>query len=132
MRRDEVLDDVSVLCRLGAGGPVMCSVPMNAFWLRSTVEGHLNIVQIFDDGDYLVENTIFAWHLPADVRVNLRIMMAGVTFDDGTIVRDVSAAAFSDTGVYAYRTIRPGDTTYPSVCHRTTLFQGEWYIGTRR
>jgi hypothetical protein len=127
--RTEVLEDVRIVARLGSGGSVLASVPTAGFWLREAVEGYIPIIETFPDGSNLLENEIFTYNLPDTVRVHITVGPAGISFDDGTIVRDITAADFDDRGIYVYRMLRADPQL--SICRNTTVYQGTVPVGER-
>lgn len=62
------------------------------------------------------------------MQVQLGIFVGGVTFDDGTIYRTLTAADFNEAGVATYRLIQPADAK-GSVCHWTRIYQNNVYVG---
>ena len=127
--RSEVLEDVRIVARLGTAGPVLASVTTAGFWLREAVEGYTPIIETFPDGSTMLENQIFTYGLPDTVRIHLTVAPAGVSFDDGTIVRDITAADFDELGVYVYHMLRTDPQL--SICRNTTVYQGAAVVGER-
>ena len=66
--------------------------------------------------------------LPDNLSIRIEIFRAGVTFDDGTIVREISAADFDETGRYYYPMIKPAELR-GSTCHRTKIYIGGVFYG---
>ena len=55
--------------------------------------------------------------------------MGGVTFDDGTLVKELTAADFDELGQASVRFLRPVDVQ-TSVCHMTKAYQNGVLVGT--
>ncbi|OGV74147.1 MAG: hypothetical protein A3K19_20965 [Lentisphaerae bacterium RIFOXYB12_FULL_65_16] len=127
LQRTEVLEDVHIVARLGAGGPVLASVPTAGFWLRAAVEGHIESIEQYPDNSDKLEVEVFTWGLPDSVRVNITVFPSGISFDDGTTVRDVFRADLDDTGRYVYHMLR-ADTAL-SICRITRIYQGAAIVG---
>jgi hypothetical protein len=90
---------------------------------------YLSIVETYADGSVMVQSQISLSEVPDNLRINLKIFVAGVTFDDGTIERWVTAADFDEYGVYKYRMIRaPG--AYTGSCHNIKLYQDNTLLKT--
>ncbi len=130
LTRKEAEEDVHIIARLGKSGSVLAGVHTNGFTLRSCAEGFLAVVKIYDDGDQLVMDRMVVWNLPADAVVNLKIFVGGVTFEDGTVEKNLTAADFSATGEYVYFLVRPKACT-TSVCHTTKVYQAGVLVGQR-
>ena len=63
-----------------------------------------------------------------ETRVKLEIFVAGVTFEDGTRVKWLTAEDFDEYGVCRLAFIR-GANVKTSVCHRTYIYQGDACLG---
>jgi len=84
---------------------------------------------VADYGDSkLWENVLLAKHLPADVDVQINIFVAGVTFEDMTTERWITAADLDAAGEYRFRMIHPNSVGV-SVCHTIIMFQGGVNLG---
>lgn len=117
-----------VIARLGEDGPIMANAKISTLSVEATYS-YLSIVETYADGSVMVQSQISLSEVPDNLRINLKIFVAGVTFDDGTIERWVTAADFDEYGVYKYRMIRaPG--AYTGSCHNIKLYQDNTLLKT--
>ena len=115
-----------VSARLSENGPVMAATSVTP--LESQVSSrYFTTIEVFEDGSQLVEGKLIFNELPSDLRINLKIFVAGITFDDGTIERWVTAADFDEYGVYKYRFLRVKGA-YSGNCHTVKYYQGDTYL----
>jgi hypothetical protein len=110
--------------RLGADGPILDAIPVQTLSLLSTDSRNLDVLQTFDDGRELVAVTVVLSDVPTNASIRFYIFGGGVTLDDGTLLRYLTASDFSDSGQYTYYLIRSADSL-ATFCHTTTLYQGE-------
>ncbi|OGV73692.1 MAG: hypothetical protein A3K19_22540 [Lentisphaerae bacterium RIFOXYB12_FULL_65_16] len=127
LRRSEVIEDVHLVARLGAGGPILASVPTDGFWLRSAVEGHVVSVEQYPDNSDRLEVEVFTGGLPASVHLNIKVFPTGISFDDGAIERNVLPSDFNAAGWYIYYMLRADMAL--SICRITTVYQGSEIVG---
>ena len=76
-----------------------------------------------EDGYRILRTPILVTHLPPGGRVVLTIFRAGVTFLDGTLVKELNAADFAEGVAWV-------DFRYPAgmsggFCHYTDIYDGE-------
>jgi len=115
-----------MVARLGDEGPVLDNAAVSG--IPAYQPSYWKVVQTFRDGSHLVEARIFLGNIPDDLTMELHIFVGGVTFDDGTIDRVVTAADFNEFGEYTYYMIQSADTL-TSTCHSTKIYQDGDYIG---
>lgn len=116
-----------VVARLGAGGPVLDSTAINGF---DTQNANTRLLVVYPDGSQLVESgVVFTGTMAPDLVFQFNIFVAGVTFDDGTLVRNLSPSAFDSLGRAWVRLIRPA-AARTSVCHNLKVYQNGILIGT--
>jgi hypothetical protein len=60
--------------------------------------------------------------VPPDVTVQVRVIVGGVTFDDGTTYRELTSADFDALGRYKLRFILPASARSTN-CHSITIIQ---------
>lgn len=58
----------------------------------------------------------------------MHMLLAGVTFDDGTVNRTLTAADFNEIGVPTYYLVQGAGVT-TSVCRSMDIYQGSTHIG---
>ena len=129
LNRSEAYEDISIVARLGQGGPILATVPTYGFWLRASVEGYLTGT-VIDEDTNAVSNQIFTYNLPDSAEVKINVFKAGVVLDDGTRTRYVTGADFDDQGRYFFTMLRPNSVNGGS-CHRIEVYQGNIKVGTR-
>jgi hypothetical protein len=110
-----------ILARLGTNGPVMASAVVEGFRSSGAPETYLRQIAVNPDGSQLIETAFVISPLPAGLSVKINIIVSGVTFEDGTVNRTLSAADFDEVGVCRVRFIR-GAGVKSSVCHTFNLF----------
>jgi len=117
-----------VLARLGKHGPVLARAVVEGFRLFNCYDTYLRMTDIYPDGSQLIEEAFILSPVLPQVTVQVRIIVSGVTFDDGTLTKTLTASDFDDLGICRVRYLRaPG--VQSSVCHTTKAFQGETLIG---
>ena len=80
-------------------------------------------VETFADGTVMVRAYILLAEVPDDLEITIDVFKSGVTFDDGTILRSITAADFDETGRYQFFMLSlPG--VLGGNCHRLTYMQG--------
>lgn len=89
-----------VLARLGQNGPILASTSIQGCDCSIAPESALKLVSTQNDGTQVVEGTYVLSPMVTNVTVILKILTAGVTFDDGTLEREVQPADFDGLGVY--------------------------------
>ncbi len=115
---------------LGEGlskGPILASTRVDGFWIVATVDGVVHLVDILEDGTRVVMNRLTAGYLPPSVTTRLSVFGSGVTFDDGTIIRNITVTDLSELGEYPYLMMLPATT--PAPCHLIEAYQGADYLG---
>ncbi len=128
---DESPEACFLVARLPSGGPILCSTEIKSFRLYSANETNMAIVQKYADGSQLIEDVFVASPVLPDVSFDLSIYVGGVTFEDGTIDKVLTADDFNEIGECKVRFIRsPNSET--SVCHTTKAYQGDAYLGAAR
>ena len=119
-----------VISRLGDGGPVLDSVKADGLRIYSSGEAYIKILETYPDGSQLVEMLVVESPVLADVTIKISIKVGGVTFDDGTLEKILTAADLNALGEAPVRFIRaPGVQT--STCHRLFAYQGAALVGQR-
>ena len=119
-----------VLARLPGGGPIIASSEIRGFNLSSSKDTDVRIIQTLPDGNRIVEMSVVLNRAVTDITVQLNIAVSGVTFDDGTVVKKLTAADFDELGVAKVRFIYPAGTK-TSVCHTLSIYQGSTLVGKR-
>lgn len=115
-----------MVSRLGEEGPVLDVAQVRPVWGDNG--GYYRVLQHYADGSQLTEVVLQLGAVPPGTRVKLEIFVAGVTFEDGTRVKWLTAEDFDEYGVCRLTFIR-GANVKTSVCHRTYIYQDEVRLG---
>lgn len=115
-----------MVSRLGEEGPVLDVAQVRPVWGDNG--GYYRVLQHYADGSQLTEVVLQLGAVPPGTRVKLEIFVAGVTFEDGTRVKWLTAEDFDEYGVCRLTFIR-GANVKTSVCHRTYIYQDEACLG---
>ncbi len=118
-----------VVARLGEGGPVLDAAQVRPIWGDNG--NYYRVLRHYSDGSQLTEVVLQLGAVPPGTRVKLEIFVAGVTFEDGTRVKWLTAEDFDEYGVCRLTFIR-GANVKTSVCHRTYIYQGDALLGSNK
>jgi hypothetical protein len=113
-----------LLSRLGETGPILDSTSANGFRVFTATDTSSQTVERYSDGSRLVESTIILSPVLPDVKLLLRVVVGGVTLDDGTTSREITAADFDALGQYKARFLMPASVK-TSNCHNLKVLQGD-------
>lgn len=116
-----------VVARLGEHGPILDSIPVNVLVNATRSFTRWDFVEDYVDGSKLWRVTVsLDGTLTENMRILLSIYNAGITFDDGTLVRELTAADF-ENGIYTfYMLIPPGRTG--SNCFTLEFYDGDTLV----
>jgi regulation of enolase protein 1 (concanavalin A-like superfamily) len=117
----------TVVARLGANGPILDSVAINCIALYSGDQTGFEVVETLPDGTRIIELTLAVNGNLDDLSFLLDVFANGLTFEDGSVSRWVTAADFDSTGRARIRFIASKDTH--SGCHKLQVFQGGKLVG---
>jgi hypothetical protein len=106
----------------------MANARIEGFNFFSSSEVDVRVIERLPDGSQLIEMATVLSSVPSHILVRFEIFVGGITFDDGTIVKELTAADFNQLGEARVRFIRPA-SAQTSVCHRTKIYQGGVMIG---
>ncbi|MEN9358704.1 MAG: hypothetical protein RL095_239 [Verrucomicrobiota bacterium] len=130
--RDEHSEEMSLIARLGPGGPIIGTVPLSAFWLREIVEGYPTKTSLLPSGNYRVEDRVFlSRKAPADLRIKAEVFIAGVTTVDGGTDHWFTPADFTQFG-FANLILYKVPERLGAACHRMKVYQDADLVGQRR
>ncbi|MCG8526400.1 MAG: hypothetical protein MI748_08480, partial [Opitutales bacterium] len=90
-------------------------------------QSRMTVVAINPDGSMLVEAALHLDHVPTDLSIEMNIVRGGVSFDDSTITRTITAADFDAMGNYTYYMQMVG-AVGGGLCHEITFSQGSTVI----
>ncbi|MEI6217342.1 MAG: hypothetical protein WCP86_00430, partial [bacterium] len=119
-----------MVARIYANGPIAASTPLNGFWVQSAVDSYYKVVQDLGDSE-IWEDVMVAKNLPAGVQLRIVIYIAGVTFEDMTTEKWLTAADLGPSGEYHIRMIHPKSLGGGpnSACHTVEMYQDGVYLG---
>ncbi len=120
----------AILSRLGEGGPVLAATIARSVDVFSSNLTYVRQSELYEDGTRVYEMLVISSPVLQDVVFNLRIFVAGITFDDGTIEKNLSAPDFDELGMAKVHFIYPPEAR-TSVCHNLKLYQNGEYMGMR-
>ena len=118
----------SIVSRLGNGGPILASTTANGFRVFAAPDTYNQIIESYPDGSRLVETMVILSPVLPDLTVQLRIIVGGVMFDDGTTYKELSATDFDALGQCKLRFLMP-ENVVTANCHRITVMQGTEKVG---
>lgn len=112
--------DYGLVSRLSEDGPVSDAVQATPVWFDNGT--YCCVLRTYADGSKLVEVSILLGAVPEGLTVELEIFVSGVTFEDGTRTKILTADDFDENGMYSARFLKARGVT-TSACHRTYLRQ---------
>jgi len=119
--RDET---AHIIARLGEDGPVMANARVEPMTLNAQGVRFLKHLKTFRDGSTMYENRLTLGHVPDNLRIKLNIFVSGVTFEDGTISKTITADDINELGEIRYRMLL-GKDVQASGCHNMRIWQGD-------
>ena len=119
--------DLGLVSRLYDGGAISDAVQVTPVWADNGT--YYRVARTYADGSQLVEVSLLLGAVPEGTSVTLSIFVSGVTFEDGTRTRTLTADDFDEDGHVTVRFIRARGVT-TSVCHRTYIYQNGKLIYT--
>jgi regulation of enolase protein 1 (concanavalin A-like superfamily) len=117
----------TVVARLGSNGPILDSVAINCIALYSGDQTGFEVVETLPDGTRIVELTLAVNGNLDELSFLLDVFANGLTFEDGSVSRWITAADFDFTGRARIRFIASNDTH--SGCHKLQVFQNGKLVG---
>ena len=98
------------------------------FRFFSSWQTDVEVLSTFEDGSRLVAMGLVLSPVLSQVAVRVNIVVGGITFDDGTLIKTLTSADFNALGESQVRFILPASAT-TSVCHETRVYQGPVLLG---
>jgi hypothetical protein len=89
----------------------------------------LNVIETYGDGSHLVETLVILSPVVPDITVHVDVIVAGVTFDDGTIHKELTPEDFDELGQHKLRFLMPADVQ-TATCHVLNVWQGSEFVGS--
>jgi hypothetical protein len=121
-------DDARIVARLPDGGPILDVTAANVIQDLSRSQTYNSIVETFDDGSALVSAYIYLSEVPEDLSIDIQVWKSGVTFEDGTVWRTITAEDFDELGRYRFYMLRSPGVSGGN-CHRYWIQQDGQDIG---
>ena len=122
--------DALIAFRLPGRGPVLKSATVRSVILFSDVDTYYYTAETLPDGTRIVEMDVFMPIRTPGLKLRVDIIVAGVTFEDGSVTKWLTTEDFDDSGMAKLRfAVSPGVAT--SFCHQMTLLEGDTVLGTR-
>ena len=121
--------DLGLVSRLDEGGAISDAVQVTPVWADNGT--YYRVAETYPDGSQLVEVSLLLGAVPEGTTVSLEIFVSGVTFDDGTRNKTLTADDFDANGHVTLRFIKARGVT-TSVCHRTYIYQDGKLIYTNK
>ena len=118
----------AIVARLGRKGPILASSAVEGFRLSGSAETYLRQLAVYPDGSQLIEAAFILSPVVPQVSVELRVLVSGVTFDDGTVTKVLTSADFDALGMCRVRFLRAAGVV-TSVCHATKVYQNGVLVG---
>jgi len=119
-----------LLARLGAQGPVLCSTTVEAFRVLSSMYTSYDPAGRLADGSTIMVMPISANDLPDGAQIRVQIIVAGVTFEDGSIEKWIDRDDLDENGIYYLRVIHPQSDSFP-MCHLLEVWRDGAMVGRR-
>ena len=127
LKRNEVLENINIVARLGEGGPIIKSLPTKAFWLRDVVEGTVTVVEELEDGTKITNDTVFGVNIPEGMIIDINTI-SGVTFPDGSRNSTLTKNDFDHLDRWTIELIKSVDRSGAN-CHWYKVYQNGIFVG---
>jgi len=109
-------------------GPILDTAAIRGLRVASNSDVHARQEYVYSDGTQLISVGIVLNHVPADIRIEVRIFVGGVTFTDGSLVKILTADDFDQYGRARFEFLKSPQVKN-SVCHRLNIYLGNDYLG---
>lgn len=129
LQRDESLETVNIVARLGESGPIIKSLETYSFWIRDVVESIVAVVDVLEDGTKITNDTVYAWGLREGMVVNVNTI-SGVTFPDGSRNFILTKDHFDEQNRWTLELIKSPDRTGAN-CHWYKMWQNGTFVGEK-
>jgi hypothetical protein len=115
--------------RLEEGGPILDHAVIHGVKIANNETTAHDVLQVYPDGSRLIGTPIILSELTDDTRVEVEIIVGGVTFEDGSVYKVFTREDFDELGrLYVKFLYQSGHST--SFCHRIHVYQSGNYLGT--
>ncbi len=104
-----------IIARVGEAGPIADRA--TAYPIDRDNGNYWMLVTTYPDGTALAMYQVALSDVPEDLVIEMSVITAGTTFDDGSLSKTLTAADFNEEGVVTYYMIR--SETRDAVCQRS-------------
>ena len=129
LKRDESLESINIVARLGDNGPIIKSLETHSFWIRDVVESVVAVVEELEDGTKITNDTVFAWGLTDEMEVKVNTI-SGVTFPDGSRLFTLTKDHFDELNQWTLELIKSSDRSGAN-CHWFKMWQNGTFVGEK-
>ena len=112
--------DLGMVSRLAEGGAISDAVQVTPIWADNGT--YYRVAENYADGSQLIVVSLLFGAVAENMTIYLEIFVSGVTFEDGSRFKTLTAKDLDENGHYTIRFIRARGVT-TSVCHRTYIYQ---------
>ena len=112
--------DLGMVSRLAEGGAISDAVQVTPIWADNGT--YYRVAENYADGSQLIVVSLLFGAVAENMTIELEIFVSGVTFEDGSRFKTLTAKDLDENGHYTIRFIRARGVT-TSVCHRTYIYQ---------
>ncbi len=127
LRATRTNGDHYMVARLFDDGPILDSTPLDTFWIQAAVDSFIWVVAKYADSE-LWQNNLISRNVPDTVDIRLHIFIGGVTFEDLSLEKWITAEDINELEEYTFRMIHPNSVT-ASACHTIKAYQDGVFIG---
>ena len=127
LKASEANGEHVLVARAGEDGPILASKRLDTCWIQNAADGYFWTVDWFEDSQ-LWEVESIQRNLPDSVDIWIKVVVAGVTFDDYSLERWITNDEYDEVGVCCFRLLHPIDAE-TSTCHTFEAYQEGLLIG---
>jgi len=122
--RADALADSVIAARLDEDGPITGHSVVETITVASNEQTSIDVLETYADGSQLIGTPIIINQITPDMQVDVKIFVAGVTFEDGSVLKTFTAEDFDEFGRIYVKFIKPSDQV-TSYCHQILIYAGE-------
>ena len=125
-------EPMTIVARAGVAGPILTNTEAVGFAVYSGGETYTDMGGWDVYGNEIMESLVVQEPVLPSVTVEMRIVVGGAMFDDGSIVKNLTSADFDELGEYRLLgLVRPYCPHRGALCHVRLLYQNDVLIGGR-
>ncbi len=118
----------TMVSRLGTNGPIVAAVRADGMRLFAAPDTYNTVIEQYPDGSQLAETMQVLSPVLTNVTVQIHIIVGGVTFDDGTTYRELTAPDFDALGQNKLHFLMAAGVQTAN-CRRIFVMQGSTQVG---